>query len=82
MISPESIFDHPSEVASAIELTKQQKLEILHQWETDARALQRATDENMQGGKLPPLDAIHKALSTLDPGNTADSDIGKGPANI
>lgn len=63
--SPASVFDRPSEVLIANELSRDQKIEILKRWESDAQALQRATDENMSGGEQPPLDEINKALSQL-----------------
>ena len=48
--SPVSVFDFPLEVVACPGLSRAQKIEILKRWELDARALQRATDENMSGG--------------------------------
>lgn len=66
VISPTSVFDHPSEVLAAKELSRDQKLQILKRWESDAQSLQRATDENMSGGEQPQLDEINKAVSLLE----------------
>ena len=72
MISPPSVFDHPREVVS-LDLPTAQKIEILLRWQFDARALQRAADENMFGGNPPMLDEINAALTAVDPsGNHAD----------
>ena len=71
MTSPTSVFDHPDEVVS-LDLPMPQKIEILLRWQFDARALQRATDENMSGGN--PLDEINAALTAVDPsGKGADA---------
>lgn len=66
LTSPTAIFDEPDEVVRRRDLSRDQKIEILKRWELDARALQRATDESMAGGELPELDAVNKALLTLD----------------
>lgn len=66
MISPTSVFDHPSEVLAANALSREQKFQILKRWEIDAQSLQRATDENMSGGEQPQLDEINKAVSLLE----------------
>lgn len=50
MVSPGSVFAAPSEVCNSPELTQEQKIEILHRWEYDARELQVAAEENMAGG--------------------------------
>jgi len=69
MTSPTPVFDHPDEVVS-LDLPTAQKIEILHRWQFDARALQRATDENMSGGNPPMLDEINAALTAVDPSGT------------
>jgi len=52
MITPSAVFDTPAEIVEAEGLTQPQKIEVLKRWELDARALQRATDENMTGGDV------------------------------
>lgn len=82
LISPASVFDDPSEVVETRSLAKLMKIEILKRWELDARALQRATEENMYGGEPPPLDAVNAALAILDPEGDALSDFGKAPTKL
>jgi len=82
MITPSAVFDTPTEVVEAKCLTRRQKIEVLKRWELDARALQRATDENMTGGEHPPLDEINEALSKLDPEGSTPDGFGKAPTKI
>ena len=73
MTSPSSVFDHPDEVVS-LDLPTPQKIEILLRWQFDARALQRAADENMFGGNPPMLEEVNAALTVVDPsGSSADA---------
>ena len=65
-ISPTSVFDAPKDVVETDDLTKKDKVDILDQWESDAKALQTATDEGMSGGKPPRLDEVKAAQSELD----------------
>ncbi len=65
-VSPTTEFDAPGDVVASDELTKQEKADILDQWESDAKALQTATDEGMSGGKNPRLDEVKKAQTQLE----------------
>jgi hypothetical protein len=49
--SPASRFHRPKDVVSEVGLSAPDKIGILKQWEIDARALQRAAEENMAGGE-------------------------------
>jgi hypothetical protein len=82
LISPAAVFDAPSEVVETKALAKMMKIEILKRWELDARALQRATEENMTGGEPPPLDAVNAALAQLDPEGKAMADFEKTPTKL
>lgn len=82
LISPSSIFDAPHEVVESTALAKTQKIEILKSWELDARALSRATEENMAGGEPPPLDAVNDALAELDPEGRALADFARAPTKL
>lgn len=64
-VSPTSVFDAPVDVVESDDLTKKEKVDILDQWEADAKALQTATDEGMSGGKRPRLDEVKAAQSEL-----------------
>jgi hypothetical protein len=82
LISPASVFDSPDEVVDTPALTKIMKIELLKRWELDARALQRATEENMSGGEASPIDAVNAALSKLDPTGEALADFERAPTKL
>ena len=66
MKDPASVYSSPREVVKDENLTKAQKLEILHQWETDARLLQVAEEENMAGGdESTMLSRVRRAIESL-----------------
>lgn len=80
--SPVSVFDFPLEVVACPGLSRDQKIDILKRWELDARALQRATDENMSGGEAPLLDEVNRALMMLDPENAVPDGFGAAPTKV
>lgn len=47
LLDPLSVYEFPMEVVEDAELTREQKIQILHRWEYDARELQVAEEENM-----------------------------------
>ncbi len=66
LLDPTSLYKLPMEVVEDQSLTVDQKIQILHRWEYDARALQIAEEENMpelseeHGSMLSRvLDALH-----------------------
>lgn len=75
--SPTAVFDAPDDVVQSDDLTKEEKVEVLDQWEADAKALQTATDEGMSGGMRPRLDEVKAAQTELD---TTASDAGHLPS--
>jgi hypothetical protein len=62
---PASVFDAPQDVVDAPGLERAQRIEILKRWESDARQLMVASDENMTGGEHQQLQAVHEALRSL-----------------
>lgn len=62
---PSRFFETPEEVVRMTGLTDAQKIEILRQWETDARLMSVAEEENMPGVQQVPLDQILNAVGTL-----------------
>ena len=46
-------------------LTHEEKVMMLKQWREDEEALQRATEEGMEGGARPDLKRVQNALNTL-----------------
>ncbi len=65
-VSPAAVFAAPEDVVESDVLTKREKVEVLDQWEADAKALQTATDEGMSGGMPPRLDEVKAAQTDLD----------------
>jgi len=47
LLDPTSVYAFPMEVVNDHSLKREQKIEILHSWEEDARELQVAEEENM-----------------------------------
>jgi len=78
MSNPSQAFSSPSDVLDAPGLSRQQKLDVLRQWEYDAREKEVAEEENMGGGPGDLLPKILEALEKLDghPGAT-DGPAGK-----
>ena len=65
LIDPQSIFEVPNNVVINDDISTEQKIEILRQWEYDARALEVAEEENMSGDSPDLLSAVLKALQAL-----------------
>ncbi|MEK4032962.1 hypothetical protein WOC76_19420 [Methylocystis sp. IM3] len=82
LVSPSSVFDAPSEIVETPSLAKLMKIEILKRWELDARALMRATEENMAGGEPSQIEAVNDALARLDPEGKALEDFAKAPTKL
>ncbi len=68
MKDPASVYSSPRAVLKDEDLIKAQKLEILCQWETDARLMQVAEEENMAGGEdeTTMLGRIMRAIHKLE----------------
>ncbi len=64
---PSGMFHLPRNVLDDNQLTKQQKLEILHQWAYDARQCLIAEEENMSDGTNNILQQILDAIHQIDP---------------
>jgi hypothetical protein len=47
LLDPASAFTMPEQVVTSAELSREQKIEILHRWEYEARELEVAEEENM-----------------------------------
>jgi hypothetical protein len=63
--NPSRYFSSPQEVLLHPGLSRAAKLAILRQWETDARLLAVADEENLQGGESSRLGAVVSALLAL-----------------
>ncbi|RZQ57136.1 hypothetical protein CWI82_07665 [Pseudidiomarina tainanensis] len=64
---PSAVYNKPSDILNDTNLSDNEKLEVLEQWEYDARELQVAADENMPGSQEAPLDEILAAKKKLKP---------------
>ncbi len=73
---PADVFERPSDVLEHKDLSREQKIKILHQWEYDALQREVATEENMPSsdGAGPALAEIRRALEAL--GETGESHSG------
>ncbi|MBM3597465.1 MAG: hypothetical protein FJX35_04580 [Alphaproteobacteria bacterium] len=48
------VFDDPGEIVEAKDLTKDQKIKLLSEWEYDLRLQMVASEENMTADNVPP----------------------------
>ncbi len=67
MLDPTMVFKEPKEVVASNELTRNQKIEILHRWEFDARQLEVAEEETGMAVRRPEMfDRVLQALHMLN----------------
>lgn len=66
LIMSELSFKRPLDIVAIDVLTREQKIELLRQWEYDAREKEVAANEGMTGNMDTHLDEIHQALRMLD----------------
>lgn len=67
-LNPSAVFDHPADVVAEATLTQEQKVEVLRQWEYDAREMEVAEEENMRGGDAQvKLGDVLQALDEIAP---------------
>jgi hypothetical protein len=64
--NPSKYFQTPQDVLVHPHLTREAKIEILRQWEVDARLMSVAEEENMGSGEHGHLGAVVSALIALD----------------
>ncbi len=62
---PSAVYHAPAEVLQDENLTDEQRLQILQQWEHDERELDVAQEEGMGGGESSILDDILNAMNEL-----------------
>ncbi len=66
MLDPTMVFEDPKDVVADVELTRDQKIEILRRWEYDARQLEVAEEEAGMAVRRPEMfDRVLQALHTL-----------------
>ena len=65
---PSRMFPNPMAVLEANNLSREEKIKVLQNWELDAKRLLESADENMtdeRGRERNQLPEIHKALRAL-----------------
>jgi hypothetical protein len=67
--NPSKFFKSPKDVLVDPNLSRDSKIEILRQWEIDARLMAVADEENMGQGENSHLGAVVTALIALDDEN-------------
>jgi hypothetical protein len=65
-LNPAAVFKSPQEIVSIQELSREQKIEILQQWEQEARLMEVAEEESMPGPQPKLLQPIRDALHALN----------------
>ena len=62
-LNPAAVFNSPQEVVSSQELSREQRIEVLRQWEQEAMSMEVADEESMTGSQpnlpQPIRDALH-----------------------
>ena len=67
MLDPTMVFKEPKDVVASNELTRNQKIEILHRWKYDAQQLEVAEEEAGMAVRRPEMfDRVVQALHMLD----------------
>ncbi len=67
MLDPTMVFKDPKDVVANVDLTRDQKIEILRRWEYDARQLEVAEEEAGMAVRHPDMfDRVVQALHALD----------------
>ena len=66
MLDPTAVFEDPKDVVADVDLTRDQKIEILRRWEYDARELEVAEEEAGMAVRRPEMfDLVVQALHAL-----------------
>jgi len=68
LLDPAGTFAEPMEIVERRDLTRSQKLQLLEQWEREARALAVAEEEGMTGGEESMLSRVRRAIAALGGG--------------
>lgn len=79
LADPTSFYKEPKDVLADEGLTKEEKLQVLKQWEYDARELMVAEEENMRSSETSSsfmLNRVLTAIHELDPSYDATKSSG------
>jgi len=74
-------FGHPEDISAARDISAEQKVKLLQEWEYDLRLMQVASDENMTPGRSSgALDLFGRVRACLnDLGVPPSEEQGMGP---
>ncbi len=72
MLDPHSVIDSPEAVVQHPELSREEKIAILHSWAYDAAEIEVAAEEGMKGVESDLLHRVLTALAQL--GDTGDGE--------
>lgn len=72
LINPADVYSEPNQILQDPSLSQEQKMEILKQWEYDARELEVAEEENMAGNAPSMLREVLKAIIKLEGGGAEE----------
>jgi hypothetical protein len=61
-----SYFPEPKDVVAHLQLSRDEKLAILRQWEQDALRLSTSESEGMGGGEESMLGRVEEAIAVLE----------------
>jgi hypothetical protein len=70
MLDPAAVFGAPKAIVEDERLSRAQKLQLLKQWEHDARNLAVAEAEGMTGGEESMLGRVRLAISAVKRGGS------------
>jgi hypothetical protein len=79
ILDPAAVFNEPEEIVEHPELSTDQKLQLLRQWERDALNLSVAEGEGMAGGEESRLRRVRHAIDALDPSEVNVPDTSDSP---
>jgi hypothetical protein len=70
LVNPSAFFAQPKDIARHPDLPHEIKVELLQQWERDARSLAVAEEEGMTGGEESMLGRVRHAIQALGEGES------------
>ena len=74
------VFKSPQAIVDAKDLTSQQKIDLLKQWETDLRLMMVASEENMTGDTPERIaELLSAVLRTLSQMGISDDEAQQAP---
>jgi len=79
ILDPAAVFNEPEEIVEHPELSTNQKLQLLRQWERDALNLSVAEGEGMAGGEESRLRRVRHAIDTLEAAGVSAPDTSDSP---